>query len=191
MRRAAWKALGSRGDGRAVPRLRLSDEGRKVATPGRDYPLSFLAAKHVVELETNKGRIVLELDASKAPSHVHNLLHFIRKGAYDGRIFHRVVPNFVVQGGDARGDGYGNITWWGGSLRREIAPDTGFDAFALGMPRGSDVDSGGDQIFITTIPTPHLDGRYTRFGRVSEGRDVVLDIEVGDRIERARVRGDS
>lgn len=190
VRRAAWTALSARGDGRPVPRLRLTDEARKAALPGREYPATDLGARPVLELETTKGTIAIELDTAAAPSHVYNILHFVRKGAYDGRIFHRVVPNFVVQGADARGDGYGNATWWGGKLRREVAPNTRFDAFAVGMPRGPDLDSGGDQLFVTLVPTPHLDGRYTRFGRVIEGFDVVLALAIGDRIEQARVRGE-
>lgn len=185
VRRAAWAALSKRRPVRPLSTLQLADEGREVALPGRDYPIDFLRARPRVLLETTKGRITLELDPDAAPNHVFNLLHFVRKGAYDGRLFHRVVPNFVVQGGDMRGDGYGNATWWGGRLRREISARR-FDAFALGMPRGSDADSGGDQIFITLVPTPHLDGAYTCFGRVVEGFEVVSDIEVGDRIERAR-----
>lgn len=184
VRRAAWKALSARGDGRAIPTLQLADEGREVALPGREYPLELLSRKPRIKLETTKGVIILELAPEDAPTHCWNLLHFVRKGAYDGRLFHRVVPNFVVQGGDARGDGYGNVAWWGGTLRLEVSMRT-FDAHALGMPRGSDLDSGGDQIFITTVPTPHLDGRYTCFGRVVEGFSALLALEIGDRIERA------
>ncbi|MCB9880640.1 MAG: HEAT repeat domain-containing protein [Planctomycetes bacterium] len=185
VRRAAWSALADRRPVRPLAAMQLADEGRKVALPGRDYPAAFLTSRPRVQLETTKGILTLEFDPAAAPNHVYNLLHFIRKGAYDGRVFHRVVPNFVVQGGDMRGDGYGNSTWWGGRLRREVSP-LEFDAYFIGMPRGQDIDSGGDQIFITLVPTPHLDGAYTCFGRVIDGFDVLQSIEIGDRIERAR-----
>lgn len=135
-----------------------------------------------VVLETEKGRMVLECFAAEAPVHVANWVDLVRRGFYDGLTFHRVVANFVIQGGDPRGDGWGDA---GYNLRDEI--DTvPFERGVLGMPKAGK-DTGGCQIFITQMPTPHLDGRYTAFGRVVEGEEVIDRIEVGDRIVRARV----
>jgi cyclophilin family peptidyl-prolyl cis-trans isomerase/HEAT repeat protein len=134
-----------------------------------------------VVLETDKGEIEVELFPLEAPVHVANFVQLVDKGHYDGLIFHRVVPNFVIQGGDPRGDGWGDA---GYNIADEINP-VHFDRGMLGMPKAGK-DTGGCQIFITHVPTPHLDGRYTVFGRVIRGMDVVDRIEVGDRIIRAR-----
>jgi cyclophilin family peptidyl-prolyl cis-trans isomerase len=107
----------------------------------------------------------------------------VREGFYDGTIWHRVVPNFVVQGGDPRGDGWGN---GGVTLRDEINP-LPFGRGAVGMPKAGK-DTGGCQLFITHVMTPHLEGTYTVFGQVVAGMDVVDRIEVGDRIVRATLR---
>ena len=104
----------------------------------------------------------------------------VREGFYDGLIWHRVVSNFVIQGGDPRGDGWGSA---GDTLRDEI--HTGrYVRGAVGMPKAGK-DTGSCQIFITHIPTPHLDGNYTIFGQVIEGLEVVDRIEVGDLIVSA------
>ena len=98
-------------------------------------------------------------------------------------IQHRVVSDFVIQGGDPRGDGWGGP---GYALRDEINT-VRFDRGAVGMPK-SGRDTGGCQIFVTHVPTPHLDGNYTVFGKVISGMDVVDRIEVGDAILSARIR---
>ncbi len=136
-----------------------------------------------VVLETPRGRIVLECFAQDAPVHTANFVGLIRAGTYDGLDFHRVVSNFVIQGGDPQRTGWGDAGW---ALRAEIN-ERRYERGALGMPRSAGFDTGGCQIFVTHIPTPHLDGLYTVFGRVVEGFEVVDRIERGDRIERARV----
>ncbi|MFQ5653321.1 MAG: peptidylprolyl isomerase, partial [Planctomycetota bacterium] len=133
-------------------------------------------------LETARGDMVLELYLADAPRHVSNIVHLARSGFYDGLTFHRVVPSFVVQGGDPRADGWGDA---GYHLVDEINPRP-YLRGSLGMPKAGN-DTGGCQIFITHLPTPHLDGRYTVFGRVVEGLPVIDRLEVGDRIVRARV----
>ena len=110
----------------------------------------------------------------------------MQRGSYDGLAFHRVVPDFVIQGGDPRGDGNGGNTWRGTPLRREFTPRK-FVRGSLGMPRNDDPDSGGSQIFVCHRETPHLDGRYTLFGELREGSDVLDAIEVGDTIRSVRV----
>jgi peptidyl-prolyl cis-trans isomerase B (cyclophilin B) len=130
--------------------------------------------------------MVVELLPDEAPEHVHNFLELIERHHYDGLTFHRVVPDFVVQGGDTRGDGNGGTTWRGEPLRQEFGPRK-YVRGSLGMPRNDDKDSGGSQIFFTHRETPHLDGRYTIFGELREGFDVLDLIEVGDTIIAVRL----
>ena len=140
----------------------------------------------MVEVSTSRGALVFELFPAEAPVHVPNFLELARRGEYDGRIFHRVVPDFVIQGGDYRGDGNGSRPWQGSALRHELGPRD-FVRGSLGMPRNDDVDSGGCQFFVTHRPTPHLDGRYTVFGELRAGGAALDAIEVGDRILGVRV----
>jgi len=126
---------------------------------------------------TEKGEFWIELYADMAPFHVKSFITLAREGIYRNLKFHRVVSNFVVQGFDPRGDGWGrnNIV-----LRDEINR-VAFTRGTVGMPN-SGPDSGGCQIFITHCPTPHLDGRYTVFGRIIKGMNVVDALQVGDRV---------
>ena len=150
---------------------------------GRELDIDAENPRMVVS--TERGDLVFELFPREAPWHVHNFLELARGGYYDGLTFHRVVPDFVVQGGDYRGDGNGGVTVTGVSQRHEITPRKHVRG-SLGMPRNDNPDSGGSQIFVTHRPTPHLDGRYTIFGELREGFDVLDRIEIGDRILGAR-----
>ena len=136
-----------------------------------------------VSVQTNRGTMVFELFPEVAPVHVYNLLQLADRGHYDGLRWHRVVSDFVIQGGCYRGDGNGGGTWrgFGDAVGQEFTELT-YGEGALGMPRNENPDSGGSQIFITHRPTPHLDGRYTLFGQLTSGRDVLHRIEEGDRI---------
>ena len=124
---------------------------------------------------------MFELFPLEAPVHVHNFLELVRADYYDGLIFHRVVPDFVIQGGDYRGDGNGGKAWNGRALPQEFTTRR-YVRGSLGMPRNEDPDSGGSQIFVTHRPTPHLDGRYTIFGELRAGGEVLDAVQVGDRI---------
>lgn len=161
-----------------------ASEPLPLPVPGKDYPL--YRFNPLVELDTTRGSMVFELFPTEAPLHVHNFLTLIERGAYDGLTFHRVVPDFVIQGGDYRGDGNGGRPWQGDALRAEFTPRK-YTRGSLGMPRNEDPDSGGSQFFVTHVPTPHLDGRYTIFGELRAGGDVLDLIELGDRILSARV----
>jgi len=131
--------------------------------------LARLGSRPRLTLETEKGRIVLVLDAESAPLTVQTIAGFAQEGKYDGVPFHRVVPNFVIQGGDfARHDGYGGP---GFEIRSEFT-QTPYLRGALGMA-SSGKDTEGSQFFITHSMQPHLDGSYTVFGWVEEGMDVV------------------
>ena len=109
-------------------------------------------------------------------------MELARRGFYDGVPFHRVIPGFVAQGGDPRGDGSGGP---GYTLRCEIGQRP-YGRGAVGMAH-SGKDTGGSQFFITLSPQPHLDGGYTAFGWVAEGMDVADQLRPGDVIERVEI----
>ncbi len=132
-----------------------------------------------VTLHTQEGPIVVALDAASAPTTVGRFVALAQDGFYDGLSFHRVVPAFVVQGGDPRGDGYGGP----GFSQRCEDNRRRYERGTIGMAL-SGRDTGGSQFFITHGPQPHLEGRYTAFGRVEDGMDVVDRLLVGARIER-------
>jgi cyclophilin family peptidyl-prolyl cis-trans isomerase/HEAT repeat protein len=136
----------------------------------------------VVRMETTRGSFRIETYPYAAPIHTANFIGLVRDGFYDGLLWHRVVPNFVVQGGDPTGTGWGGP---GYALPDEIHPASYLQG-ALGMPKAGK-DTGGGQLFFSLLPTPHLDGNYTVFGRIIEGLDVIDEIEVGDRILSAKV----
>ena len=125
----------------------------------------------------------LVLDASSAPLTVHNFVTLARRGYFDGQRFHRVVPNFVAQAGDPRGDGSGGP---GYAIRDEMNRRR-YLRGTLGMAL-SGPDTGGSQFFITHSPQPHLDGGYTVFGQVRSGADVLDRIVQGDPIVHVSVR---
>jgi cyclophilin family peptidyl-prolyl cis-trans isomerase/HEAT repeat protein len=131
---------------------------------------------------TNRGEIELELYFDVAPLTVYNFIRLSREGFYDGLMFHRVVPNFVIQGGDPRGDGWGGP---GYAIRCE-PNDLTFKRGAVGMAH-SGKDTGGSQFFITLSPQPHLDARFTLFGQVVSGMEVVDQIVRGDMIEHISI----
>ncbi len=183
--RATAAAVLTRSFGVSPPAVEEPDApAGKVPLAGEDYPA--WRFNPMVELVTSRGSMVFELFPAETPLHVYNFLTLAGRGAYDGLTFHRVVPDFVVQGGDHRGDGNGARPWQGEALRAEFMPRK-YTRGSLGMPRNQDPDSGGSQFFITHLPTPHLDGRYTVFGELRTGGDVLDQIEVGDRILFARV----
>ncbi len=138
---------------------------------------------HVV-ISTSRGEMEFVLFADETPQHVLNFLK--HADFYKGTTFHRVVSDFVAQGGDARGDGNGGSSWRGDALRHEISARK-YVRGSLGMPRNEDWDSGGSQIFITHRATPHLDGRYTIFGELVKGFEVLDAIDLGDTIHEVRV----
>jgi cyclophilin family peptidyl-prolyl cis-trans isomerase/HEAT repeat protein len=133
-------------------------------------------------LRTKKGDIRIELLASDAPMTADNFIQLARSGFFDGLTFMRVVPNFVIQGGDPRNDMNGGP---GYQIRDEINLRP-YGTGAVGMAL-SGKDTGGSQFFITHSPQPHLDGGYTVFGQVIEGMDTVNRIARGDRIERVEI----
>ena len=140
--------------------------------------ISKIKKNQKVIIKTSKGDIKLELYVEKTPITVSTFIKLIEEGFYKDKVIHRVVPNFVIQDGCPRGDGWGSPDF---SIRSEFA-DINYKEGSIGMASaGKDTESS--QWFITHSPTPHLDGRYTNFGKVISGIDAVHKLEVGDRIE--------
>jgi cyclophilin family peptidyl-prolyl cis-trans isomerase/HEAT repeat protein len=135
-----------------------------------------------VRFKTLKGSFTVHCDGFYAPYTTSSFLELVASGFYNGLTFHRVIPNFVVQGGDPRGDGWGGP---GYHLLTEKSP-IGYNPGSVGMASAGP-DTEGSQFFITTTPQYHLDHNYTRFGEIVEGFDVVLQIEQGDRILSATI----
>ena len=127
--------------------------------------------------------MTLSLDPETAPLAVGNFALLAEQGFFDDVFWHRVVPGFVVQTGCPRGDGWGGPGW---TVPDEVSA-TPYVAGSVGMARNTPHDTGGSQWFITTEPTPHLVGDYTRFGTVVQGMDVARRLERGDRITSVRI----
>ncbi|HWZ59345.1 MAG TPA: peptidylprolyl isomerase [Gemmatimonadaceae bacterium] len=130
-----------------------------------------------VAITTDRGVLTVELYGADAPLTVENFLSLMRSGYYAGTVFHRVVPGFVVQDGDRRGDGNGGP---GYTIRDELGRRH-YERGTLGMAL-SGPETGGSQYFVTIIPEPHLDGRYSAFGRMIRGFDALDHLVPGDRI---------
>jgi cyclophilin family peptidyl-prolyl cis-trans isomerase/HEAT repeat protein len=154
------------------------------AKPKFNHPIDWITFNDIEKeatatLQTTKGDIVIDLMPDLAPGTVVNFVRLVKNGFYKNKFFHRVVPNFVIQTGCPRGDGYGSLDY---TLRSEL-PYLHYDEGGyVGMASAGN-NTEGTQFFITHSPTPHLDGRYTIFGKVSKGMDVVQQISVGDSIE--------
>jgi peptidyl-prolyl cis-trans isomerase B (cyclophilin B) len=130
-----------------------------------------------VTMETNRGTIVLEMYPQYAPATVNNFVFLASEGYYDGVTFHRVIPDFVIQGGDPTGTGRGGPGYRFGDefAGNPLKHETGVISMANAGP-----GTNGSQFFITHSPQPHLDGKHTVFGKVIEGQEVVDAIRVGD-----------
>ncbi|MGI5931390.1 MAG: peptidylprolyl isomerase [Eubacterium sp.] len=135
-----------------------------------------MAQNPIVTIEMENGDIIkAELYPDIAPNTVNNFISLIRRGFYDGVIFHRVIPGFMIQGGDPEGTGMGGP---GYSIRGEFTHngfqnDLAHDPGVLSMARTMAPDSAGSQFFIMHAKAPHLDGEYAAFGKVTEGMDAV------------------
>ena len=167
-----------------------SDADARIRPAPTNEDRAFYEADHLVNpkvstevyIDTDRGSIQIELAVLDAPLTVEHFVALARKNFFDGLSFHRVVPDFVVQGGDPRGDGEGGP---GFTIRDELNERSyvrGTVGMALDWP-----DTGGSQFFITDSPQPHLDGKYTAFGRVVSGMEIVDQIQQGDVIRRVRV----
>jgi peptidylprolyl isomerase len=210
-KQAILQALGTMNDVHAVPFLEkeLSGSERSIAAEaaaslrsitGKDYSgrvprhmvpvrteedwnlLEHIKPNQHVRIATNRGEFTIELMKEQAPFTVLNFVKLIKKEFYNGLSIHRVVPDFVVQGGDPRGDGWGGP---GYTMRTEIST-ANYERGSCGMASAGK-DTEGSQIFITHISTPHLDGRYTIFAKAAEGMDVVDRLQIGDTIKTVQL----
>ena len=141
------------------------------------FVLLLEAANPMATLETTKGIIKIELRADLAPKTVENFVTHSKNGYYNGLIFHRVIKDFMIQGGDPTGTGAGGESIWGEKFKDEFAPNAVFDKAGILAMANRGPNTNGSQFFITTVVTYHLNGRHTIFGYVKEGFDIVKKIE--------------
>ena len=141
------------------------EEGKKMSSPTT-----------VAIIKTNMGTIEIELFADKTPKTVENFVGLSEKGYYNGVIFHRVIENFMIQGGDPTGTGRGGESFWGGKFADEFDSSLRHDGPGILSMANAGPNTNGSQFFITLIATPWLDGKHTVFGMVINGIDVVYDI---------------
>ena len=140
-------------------------------------PASGITKTTLIVLETNQGKIELELFPDIAPKTCENFFQLVKKGYYDGLLFHRVIKGFMIQGGDPTGTGAGGQSIWGGTFIDEIKPKVIFDRSGLLAMANHGSNTNGSQFFITAVPKTELNGKYTIFGEVYSGLDVVRKIE--------------
>ncbi|MBA3238383.1 MAG: peptidylprolyl isomerase [Parachlamydiaceae bacterium] len=131
----------------------------------------------VVIIETNHGNITVALKPDVAPKAVENFLRHTEQGYYNGLIFHRVIKNFMIQGGDPTGTGRGGESVFGKPFEDEVSSDVKFDKTGLLAMANSGPKTNGSQFFITTAKTPWLNGKHTIFGEVTSGYSVVQEME--------------
>lgn len=136
-----------------------------------------ISKKPIVSIETNQGSIVIALKPDVAPKAVENFLKLAQSDYYNGVIFHRVIKNFMIQGGDPTGTGRGGASTWGKPFEDEVSPTVKFDRPGILAMANAGPKTNGSQFFITTAATPWLNGKHTIFGEVIEGYDVVKKIE--------------
>ena len=138
--------------------------------------------EYIVNMETDKGTIRIQLFPKDAPKTVNNFVFLSREGYYDGLTFHRIIENFMAQGGDPIGTGTGGP---GYQFEDEFS-DQSHVAGALSMAN-SGPNTNGSQFFIVYTPQTHLNGRHTVFGQVIEGMEVALALEIGDRMTKVTI----
>ena len=142
------------------------------------------AKNYLATIDTNKGAIVLELYPTNAPKTVNNFVFLARQGYYDGLKFHRVISNFMIQGGDPTGTGTGGPGYkFEDEVRNNpLKHETGVISMA-----NAGANTNGSQFFITHAPQPHLNGKHTVFGKVINGQDVVNAIRQGDTMQKVTI----
>lgn len=150
---------------------------RKILFTLFSFVLLLEAANPTALMETTKGIIKIELRADLAPKTVENFVTHSKNGYYNGLTFHRVIKDFMIQGGDPTGTGAGGESIWGKPFEDEFAPNAVFDKAGILAMANRGPNTNGSQFFITTVVTYHLNGRHTIFGYVKEGFDIVKKIE--------------
>ncbi len=141
--------------------------------------------KYTVTIETSRGTVVCELFPKEAPKTVNNFVFLARDGFYEGTVFHRVIPNFMIQGGDPTGTGRGGP---GYQFEDECAGNPNkHQAGSLSMANAGP-NTNGSQFFITHVVTDWLDGKHTVFGQVSSGQEVVNAVQQGDALKKVTIK---
>jgi peptidylprolyl isomerase len=142
----------------------------------------------IIVMETTEGTIEITLKPQIAPKACENFMKLIEKKYYDGVIFHRVIKQFMVQGGDPKGTGMGGTSIWGRPFEDELSRAVVFDKPGILAMANSGPHTNGSQFFITTAPTPWLNQRHTIFGEVTKGYDILQKIEATetDRMDRPK-----
>jgi len=133
-------------------------------------------------ITTHEGKITLDLDYKASPNTVANFVDLAKKGFYNGTVFHRIIQRFMIQGGDPLGNGQGGPGYTIDDEKNELKHETGVISMANRGP-----NTGGSQFFIVQWPQPHLDGKHTVFGKVTDGLDVVYRIEPNDPIIKVEI----
>jgi peptidylprolyl isomerase len=141
------------------------------------YQEAFAMDDQIVVLETTQGVTELKLMPEVAPKACENFIKLAEKGYYNGIIFHRVIKNFMIQGGDPTGTGRDGESIWGRAFEDEVTPNVSFDRPGILAMANAGPNTNGSQFFITTAKTPWLNMRHTIFGVVLSGYDVVQKIE--------------
>ncbi|MGE0793122.1 MAG: peptidylprolyl isomerase [Candidatus Woesearchaeota archaeon] len=141
-------------------------------------------SKTIVEINTNKGKITAEIYNEYVPITATNFLNLVENKFYDNLTFHRYEPNFVIQGGDPRGDGTGGSN---ATIPLEINENLRHDVGMLAMARSSNPNSASSQFYITLNQAHFLDDNYAVFGKVIEGMDIVLKLRAKDKIESIKI----
>ena len=139
----------------------------------------------MVRITMQNGKTIdIELDATAAPITCENFLKLVNQGFYNGLTFHRVIPGFMIQGGDPSGNGTGGPGWHikGEFLQNGVNNPIKHTRGVISMARAMDPNSAGSQFFIMVAPAPHLDGQYAAFGKITEGQEVAIDIS---RVQRS------
>ncbi len=158
------------------------EETKKEATEEAGGPTIDDKALPQVTIQTSKGDIVIEMFEDDAPNTVANFINLAEKGFYNGLVFHRVIANFMIQGGDPQGTGSGGPGYRFADEFSQRKHKRGSLSMANSGP-----NTNGSQFFITHVPTSHLDGKHTVFGQVLKGQDVVDSIAKGDKMIEVRV----
>lgn len=141
------------------------------------FMLLLEASNPIALIHTSKGDIEIELRADIAPKAVENFVTHSKNGYYNGLIFHRIIKNFMIQGGDPTGTGAGGESIWKKPFEDEFAPNAVFDKPGILAMANAGKNTNGSQFFITTVPTYWLNGRHTIFGYIKSGMDVVTKLE--------------
>ena len=162
--------------GTPTPVTAMTAEGRSIRQYARAPEMEIdPEGDYSADIQTNQGTISVELYAEDAPITVNNFVFLARQGFYDGVVFHRVIPSFMIQGGDPTGTGTSGP---GYRFQDEIVPSLSFDGAGILAMANSGPNTNGSQFFITVAPTPHLTGNHTIFGRVTSGQEVADAIAV-------------